>query len=123
MLLSRAPNSRPAFRRSTRLTSDETRVLKPKKRSNNQITSLSQTTSSDHADSWQGNDATLEVIGLPEINESANSSKRRMSRNVGGWITPSFSSKIDRIWLSKNDNSGLNFDPSFYVPQIGDTVL
>jgi hypothetical protein len=44
------------------------------------------------------------------------------SQNVGGWVSPTFAEQIDHAWLDR-DTPPKPFDPSTYVPQIGDCVL
>jgi hypothetical protein len=48
--------------------------------------------------------------------------RKRVARNVGGWISPDFSEKIDRSWLQQH-NAPKSFELSKYVPQVGDIVL
>jgi hypothetical protein len=48
--------------------------------------------------------------------------RKRVVRNVGGWISPQFSKELDRAWLMV-DGPTEKFDLSTYVPQVGDTVL
>ena len=48
--------------------------------------------------------------------------QRKKHRNVGGWIHPSFASRIDRSWLDA-DRYESNLELSKYVPQAGDLVL
>jgi hypothetical protein len=48
--------------------------------------------------------------------------RKRSARNVGGWVSPNFSSEIDRRWLQR-DKADDEFDMFAYVPQVGDTVL
>lgn len=48
--------------------------------------------------------------------------RRKIVRNVGGWVSPDFAEEIDRSWLD-NDSSAVDFNLSTYVPQIGDIVL
>jgi hypothetical protein len=48
--------------------------------------------------------------------------RKRVARNVGGWISPDFSEKIDRSWLQEI-KAPKSFDLSKYVPQVGDIVL
>ena len=45
------------------------------------------------------------------------------ARNVGGWVSPHFSAMIDRSWLDSTDRPVHDFDPSTFVPQVGDVVL
>jgi hypothetical protein len=47
---------------------------------------------------------------------------RRKNTNVGGWVSPTFASQIDRSWLAGDAfDSKLNL--SLYVPQAGDIIL
>jgi hypothetical protein len=48
--------------------------------------------------------------------------RKRVARNVGGWISPDFSEKIDRSWLQEL-KAQKSFELSKYVPQVGDIVL
>jgi hypothetical protein len=73
---------------------------------------------SSESDDLDPNEARLEVI-LPQ-DESVG--ERKTARNVGGWQKPAFATLVDRTWIAKNCG-GSNFDPSFYVPQVGDLVL
>lgn len=54
--------------------------------------------------------------------ETAGKQRKRVMRNVGGWISPEFAQKIDRNWLDK-DASSKQFDLRSYVPQVGELVL
>lgn len=48
--------------------------------------------------------------------------RRKIARNVGGWVSPDFAGEIDRSWLEK-DSPAVDFNLSTYVPQVGDIVL
>lgn len=48
--------------------------------------------------------------------------RKRVVRNVGGWISPDFSRIVDRRWLD-NDVPNSPFDLRTYVPQVGELVL
>lgn len=47
---------------------------------------------------------------------------RRKSTNVGGWVSPTISSQIDRSWLA-GDAYDWKLNLSTYVPQAGDIIL
>jgi hypothetical protein len=47
---------------------------------------------------------------------------KRRGPQIGGLIPASMASIIDRSWLELHRPSS-SFDPSFYVPQVGDRVL
>lgn len=48
--------------------------------------------------------------------------RKRVARNVGGWISPDFAKTLDNSWLTV-DSPVNKFVLSHYVPQVGDTVL
>jgi hypothetical protein len=64
----------------------------------------------------------IETFLLKEQQDEASKPRKRMSRNVGGWISPNFAQVINRSWLEKDAPSD-KFDLKAYFPQVGDTVL
>lgn len=121
VLQERAPKDILVPRRSSRHTDVENPSAK--KRKCKETRPLDQSTTTSHGDSWQENEPRLHILNDRESSDVDNpTNKRRIVRNAGGWISPTFSSKLDRSWISKNEPSP-NFDISDYVPQIGDIVL
>jgi hypothetical protein len=120
-MLERAPKCKQRTQVGSSNTTDEMKMLRSMKRSKNQISMLNQPNSSDHDGTYQTNDVNIQITSPQESNENDQSIKRRNARNVGRWVTLP-TTKIDRKWLTDSNVAG-DFDPSFYVPQVGDTVL
>jgi hypothetical protein len=70
-----------------------------------------------------GAQAEEESDSKPAAKQKPKKKKREVvPMNVGGWVSPAFAQEIDRSWLAA-DRTPKKFDPSSYIPQIGDTVL
>ena len=118
VLLERAPKDPPPPRRSKRAPVESpspTPAPKGKERSqefeadNSRPSNFETTVSFSQEEETDSPDATSQ------------SKRKRVVRNVGGWISPEFANEVDRSWLS--GNSASSFDVSTYVPQVGDSVL
>lgn len=114
-----APNDPPAPRRSTRSCGPEVEGVVSNSRKNTSVPGEPIVRSSRGLD--------LEpVCSLPpecESPETNNNKQRiRIVRNVGGWISPDFANDVQRSWLESCEPMQ-PFNVSYYVPQIGDTVL
>ena len=92
-LLERAPKDAPAPRRSRRSVEEEDEDSSPKKKKK----------------------AKSKV-------EPSQVKRKRLAKNVGGWISPSFAAEVDRSWLNR-DATEVEFDARSYAPQTGDVVL
>ena len=127
VLVERAPKDPPPPRRSKRSSvaeddlEPETPAKKPAEPKKKQPAEDSPV-----GDEYSGVAVVPVVSSTVEVEESNERSTRqgrkRSVRNVGGWVSEQFSSKIDREWLSLDTPPNL-FDLSRYVPQVGDLVL
>lgn len=126
VLVERAPKDPPPPRRSKRSSAadDEQQPETPAKKPAEQKKKKT-ADESPVGDEYSGV-AVVPVVSSAEVEESNERSTRqgrkRSVRNVGGWISEQFSSKIDREWLAMDTPPNM-FDPARYVPQVGDLVL
>lgn len=134
VLLERAPKDPPPPRRSKRASLPEDEAppaATPKKKGRKKKA----TEASDENTTWpDGNELPAASPESAEADGAESSApnkeqqdqgavkRRRIARNVGGWISPNFAEVLDRSWLEK-DLPEEKFDPSYFVPQVGDTVL
>lgn len=131
VLLESAPSDAPAPRRSKRSAADEDQNDPPTPKKKSTASALNKRKPEAPIDD---DDLTLSIAepildDSPAEDEGVSAEKsdtvaqrKRVARNVGGWISPEFSKEIDRSWLERNAPDE-NFDLSTYVPQVGDTVL
>lgn len=121
-LLERSPDDPPPPRRSTRVVADEPAlddVKKPAKKGRNKKGQSADEPARAEVDDSTFTDPQDE---LSASQERATPKRKRSARNVGGWISPEFSSELDRSWLT-NDPVDATFRLESYVPQVGDTIL
>lgn len=112
-LLERAPEDPPPPRRSHRAARDDAISEVPE--STKSGVSRKEEGERDASDAWGStSEAFLLSSELQEL--------KRVPRNVGGWVSPAFAEQLDRSWLDL-DSPPSQFDPSAFVPQIGDCVL
>jgi hypothetical protein len=123
-LLSRAPKDPPPPRRSKRGDGDEA-VESATTKNGTKREDGDRNTIGDTGDTLRELQAGL-VVSEEDVDSPAKGSstkgRKRNARNVGGWVSPNFSTEIDRRWLQR-DKADDEFDISAYVPQVGDTVL
>lgn len=120
-LLSRAPKDPPPPRRSRRGDGDEV-VESPTTKNGTKGIGGDRNSSGDTLRELQaGLLVSEEDVDSPAKGQSTKGRKRN-ARNVGGWVSPNFSTEIDRRWLQR-EKADVEFDISAYVPQVGDTVL
>jgi hypothetical protein len=124
-LLERAPKDPPPPRRSKRGDVDEAvENATPKKVTKREDSdrNSSGTGAGDTLRELQAGLVVSEEVGESPTKDQSTKSRKRNSRNVGGWVSPNFSAEIDRRWLQL-DTVDDGFDLSAYAPQVGDTVL
>jgi hypothetical protein len=125
VLLQCAPNDPPPPRRSKRSTTDDvTRTIDTQFTRKGLGGSVRHNT---HINAVDCDAHNLRPVTMdPPIPENDSSEtltqRKRVARNVGGWISPDFSNDINRSWM-ENEVPSDRFDLSSYVPQVGDTVL
>lgn len=141
LLIERSPRDPPAPRKSTRKRKFVVGVEEPERPEAKILAGETPDISKERMTdgSWGGLSAAITAETLstaatgkasPEpspsevdLKPSAKNKKRELvAKNVGGWVSPVFSQSIDRSWL-ESDSPAKKFDPSRYIPQIGDTVL
>ena len=127
LLLERAPKDPAPPRRSRRSAADDdpkaNQSLEVKVMARGMRKSDFPTVDDDILFREDSTDAADENIGRDiEKVKATVKQRKRVARNVGGWVSPEVSDKIDRSWLS-GDEPPSQFDLSNYVPQVGDTVL
>jgi hypothetical protein len=129
-LLGCAPKDPPPPRRSKRSVVDEDQNEPPTPKNKQEASSRIKRKSKSLISDDDTRVVTVEpILELPTqydgtTNEQPPDAKqrKRLARNVGGWISPEFSKEIERSWLER-DTPAEKFDLSTYVPQVGDTVL
>lgn len=123
-MLSRAPKDPPPPRRSKRGDGDEV-VENATTKNGSKREDGNRNSSDDTGDTLRELQAGL-VVSEDDVHSPAKGQstkgRKRNARNVGGWVSPNFSTEIDRRWLQR-DKADDEFDISAYVPQVGDTVL
>jgi len=132
MFLERAPKDPPPPRRSKRSAADdeeEAESAPPKKKASSGAAQKSSSPSTNDEDirlheAQPKLDLENNEGEAADTNEKSSKVKlrKRVVRNVGGWVSPEFAAEIDRSWLA-SDTPPDRFDLSKYVPQAGDTVL
>jgi len=132
MFLERAPKDPPPPRRSKRSAADdeeEAESAPPKKKGSSGAAQKSSSPSTNDEDirlheAQPKLDLENNEGEAADTNEKSSKVKlrKRVVRNVGGWVSPEFAAEIDRSWLA-SDTPPDRFDLSKYVPQAGDTVL
>ena len=130
VLLERAPKDPPPPRRSTRAAIEpEKEASTPKKKGRPFGKKMDEKTiDSTSAEGWSPASSSslpietdpLQSSSPPKQQQEQGAKRRRLSRNVGGWISPNLAQVLDRKWLERDSDK---FDLSAYVPQVGETVL
>lgn len=145
MLLSRSPKDPPPPRRSSRgaVSNEHTNNIsiekskKARRKDNSKTPNDQQVAFStpEQSPAWsnfatlqqppatQNGDASIDgATTVPIGTENSKQKKEPSARQVGGWISPTFSAELERSWLCR-EKSLKSFDLSLYAPQVGDVVL
>jgi hypothetical protein len=139
LLLERAPRDLPPPRRETRrrnapdAEADSENIQDSKKEADDsqsesppvkQVPGLSAALAAEALDSSTKNADENEGESVADSASQPRKKRDRPARNVGGWVSPAFSAAISRDWLENDSSSSSeDWDPSSFVPQVGDTLL
>lgn len=130
MLIERLPKDPPPPRRSKRsLPPDQEEDSKPPAKKGRPKSKSKQKLDDDPVETT-GNttyDSKIEVSS-EKSNDSPHEKTpkgrtKRVARNVGGWVSPEFSSLVDRDWLETSESDTTKMSLTTYVPQPGETIL
>jgi hypothetical protein len=120
ILLQRAPKGKPEPRRSLRNNgSEELAEAKPKRVVKKRNSFGNRPEKNDSL--WQEHEPMIQKLSSQNnLEKDFIENERCTKENIDAVVSPAFASKIDRSWFFKNCTE---FDPLYYVPQIGDIVL